>query len=279
MAALCYGVSDFAGGLASRRVAVLRVVSVSSPVSAVVALVALPLSGGSPHPAALLWGAGAGATGGVAIWWFYRALAAGPMSVVSPLTGVLAAGIPVLVGLVRGERPGVPAYFGIALAMIAVVLVSRDTGDDSAGLDVGVDRPRFTAAVALPTFGAGVAFACDFLALHQIGGGAGLWPIVVSRLTATAVVWAVAAASGQLAAPTGRTWWLACGAGVTDVSANAAMMYAYHGGMLSLVTVIGALYPASTVLLAMLVLRERLGRLQQIGMVLALAAVGMIATA
>jgi drug/metabolite transporter (DMT)-like permease len=283
LAALGYGVSDFVGGVASRRVAALRVVIVSYPVSVAVALLSVPFLRGSPSTAALLWGAGAGVVGGLAIWWFYRALAAGPMSVVSPLTGVFAAGIPVLVGLVSGERPRVLAYIGIALALVAVVLASRDTGPGSAGLDAGTDRgpgrPRFTAAVALPTLGAGIAFACDFMALHQIGGGAGMWPMVVSRTSATAVGWTAALSGRQFAPPAGRTRWLACGAGVMDVSANAAMMYAYHGGLLSLVTVIGALYPASTVLLAMVVLGERLGRAQQVGMLLALAAVGLIATA
>ncbi|GAA4479898.1 DMT family transporter [Rhodococcus olei] len=278
VAAVGYGVSDFVGGLASRRVAALRVVIVSYPISLLIALAVAPLFGGTLTSSTALWGAASGIAGGIAVWWFYLALADGPMSVVSPLTAVLVAGIPVLVGLLIGERPGALALAGVALALVAVVLVSRET-PESAGEAVDGHPARFTPAVAWLTVGSGIAFALAFVFLHQIGDESGLWPLVVSRATATVVVWAVAVGSRQFTRPPRDVVRLAVGIALLDLVANGAMLYAFAGAMLSLVSVIGSLYPAATVLLAMTMLGERIGRLQQVGMVLALAAVAMIAAA
>ena len=277
VAAVGYGVSDFVGGIASRRVAALRVVIVSYPLSVVIVALAPPLFGGSAGPAALGWGVASGVASGLAVWWFYRALAAGPMAVVSPLTAVLVAGIPVIVGVAIGERPGLLAFGGIALALGAVVLVSRESPDETAGEVAGGRQLRFTKTVAWLTVGSGVAFAFAFIFLHKIDSDSGLWPLLASRIAATAVVWAVAVSTHQFSPPHGEPLKLACYVSVLDVVANAAMLYAFHGSYLSLISVIGSLYPAATVLLAMGMLGERVGRLQQVGMVLALGAVGMIA--
>lgn len=252
---------------------------VSYPLSILMALAVAPLFDGSPSVPSLLWGTVAGVTGGLAVWWFYLALASGPMAVVSPLTAVLVAGIPVLVGLVGGEHPGALAYPGIVLALGAVVLVSRESPDETTEEITGGRPLRFTRTVALLTIGSGVAFAVDFIALHRIDAAAGMWPLVVARAAATIVVWVAAAAARQFRPPRGETLRLTCYIGFLDIVANATMLYAYHDGMLSLVSVIGSLYPAATVLLAMLMLGERVGRSQQAGMILALAAVAMIAVA
>ncbi|WGV51832.2 DMT family transporter [Rhodococcus erythropolis] len=279
VAAVAYGVSDFVGGVASRRVAALRVVIVSYPLSLVIVLIAAPFVSGALTLNGLIWGAIAGVTSGLAVWWFYLALATGPMSVVSPLTAVLVAGIPVLVGFAFGERPGLIAYLGIAVALVAVVLVSRESPDDTAGEVAGGITLRFTRQVALLTVGSGGAFALSFIALHHIGEGSGLWALAVSRGAATVVVWLVALAAGHFVLPRGEPLKLAVYVSVLDVVANGTMIYAFQGGMLSLVSVIGSLYPAATVLLAMVMLGERVSRVQQAGMLLALAAVGMIAVA
>ena len=254
-------------------------VIVSYPLSLVIVLIAAPFVSGTLTPNGLIWGAIAGVTSGLAVWWFYLALATGPMSVVSPLTAVLVAGIPVLVGFAFGERPGLIAYLGIAVALVAVVLVSRESPDDTAGEVAGGITLRFTRQVALLTVGSGGAFALSFIALHQIGEGSGLWALAVSRGAATVVVWLVALAAGHFVLPRGEPLKLAVYVSVLDVVANGTMIYAFQGGMLSLVSVIGSLYPAATVLLAMLMLGERVSRVQQAGMLLALAAVGMIAVA
>jgi uncharacterized membrane protein len=279
VAALAYGVSDFVGGVAARKVAALRVVIVSYPVSIVLACLVAPFAGGAPTGRSMLWGALAGAAGGMAILWFFRALASGPMAVVSPLTAVLAAGIPVLVGIVGGERPHATAYVGIALALVAVVLVSRESPDSAVEEVTGGRRLRFSPAVAWLTLGAGSAFALDFISLDHIGKSSGLWPLALSRLVATAVLWTIALSRREFHRPHGETLRLACYVGCLDVIANGALLYAYHGGMLSLVSVIGALYPAATVVLAVVMLGERVSRIQVAGLVLALAAVSLIALA
>lgn len=272
-----YGVSDFVGGVASRRVAALRVVIVSYPFSFVIVLIVAPFVGGQISWVPILWGLASGVAGGLAVWWFYLALASGPMAVVSPLTAVLVAGIPVVAGFAIGERPGALAFVGIALALIAVLLVSKESPDDTTGEVAGGREMKFTPTVAWLTVGSGVTFALAFICLHQIGDGSGLWPLAASRASATAVVWCVALASGHFTLPHGSVLKLAAFVGILDVVANAALLYAYQGGLLSLVSVIASLYPAATVLLAMVMLGERVGRLQQVGMVVALGAVGLIA--
>ena len=267
LAATGYGVSDFVGGVAARRVAALRVVLVSYPLSVLLVGLVAPFVGGRVELGSLLWGLAAGATAGLAVWWFYLALAAGPMSVVSPLTAVLVAGLPLLFAVARGERPGGLALVGVVLALVAVVLVSRE----------GPSALAFTGRVALLTVGSGTAFAVYFVLIAQVGPGTGLWPLLASRVGASAVVLAAAVVAGHLRAPSGVPLRLALVAGVLDVVANTAFLFAVQGGLLSLVSVITALYPAATVLLAALVLGERTARVQQVGMVLAAASVALIA--
>lgn len=267
--------SDFVGGVASRRVAALRFVIVSYPLSLLLVLAVAPLVGGEITGPSLVWGAAAGLAGGLAIWWFYQALAEGPMSVVSPVTALLVAGIPVLVGLVLGERPGPLAYAGIALALLAVVLVSRESDEDV----TGSIHPPFTGRVVWLTFASGVTFALMFVAMHRVPEGTGLWPLAMARLTASLVVFAVALGAGMLLRPPQQLWPYIAGVAVLDVVANAALMFAFQHGMLSVVSVIGALYPAATVLLATMVLGEHVGPDRRFGMVLALASVAMITVA
>ncbi|WP_328811662.1 DMT family transporter [Rhodococcus sp. NBC_00294] len=277
IAALGYGVSDFVGGVASRRVAALRVVIVSYPVSVLVVAAVMPFVGGTLTASSVVWGALSGLAGGVAVWWFYLALAAGPMAVVSPITAVLVAGVPVGVGLVLGERPGVLAYIGIALALVAVLMVSKESPDDAAGDVAGGRTLRFTPRVAWLTVGSGLAFALTFIFLDRAGeDDAGLWPLLANRVTATALVWAVALGTGMFSFPRGGVLKLAAWIALLDVAANAALLYAFQGGLLSLVSVIASLYPAATVLLAMVMLGERVATVQIVGMVIALGAVGLI---
>ena len=269
--------SDFLGGVASRRVAALRIVIVSYPLSVLITLAAAPFFGGVLDAGAIGWGAAAGVVSGLAVWWFYLALAGGPMSIVSPVTAVLVAGLPVLIGLLMGERPGPIALVGIALALAAVVLVSRESPDAVTEEITGGRKLRFDRRIALLTVGSGVAFAAAFVFLHRVPDGTGVWPLVASRAAATAVVWAVALASRQFVRPHGEPLRLAVYISVLDVIANGAMLFALQGSLLSLISVIASLYPAATVLLAMVLLGERVGRLQQVGMVVALGSVGLIA--
>ncbi len=269
-AAGCYGISDFVGGIASRRVAALRVVLVSYPLGMVGLAVLAIAAGGSVSAPAVWWGVLCGVSQGLGVWWFYAALGSGPISVVSPLTAILAAGVPLAAGLALGERPGRLAGIGVALALVAVVLVSREATDE----DV---RPhRFTRTVAWLTVGAGVAFGLNYVMIAQAPAEARMWPLFFGRIAATAIVVVAAALTGNLHPPQGFPLRMAVVASVLDVGANVTMLLALQSSMLSLASVLMSLYPAFTVLLAIVVLRERVTGWQKLGMVLALVAVAMI---
>lgn len=226
--------------------------------------------GGVLSPGAVLWGSLCGVSQGLGVWWFYAALGAGPISVVSPLTAVLAAGVPLAVGLGLGERPGVVAIIGAALAMASVFLIGREASDED-------ERPhRFTRTVALLTTGAGLAFGLNFVFIDRAPDDAGLWPVFFVMLSASAVLIVAAAVSGNLHLPQGFPLRLALGAAVVDVVANVAMLLGLRAGMLSMTSVLMSLYPAVTVVLAIIVLRERVSRWQALGMAAAATAVTLI---
>ena len=246
-------------------------VLVSYPIALVLLAALATIVGGQVTQGAVFWGALCGVSQALGVWWFYAALGAGPISVVSPLTAILVAGIPVGAGLVIGERPSVIAGVGVVLALIAVVLVSRDASDED------VTPHKFTATVAWLTVGSGVAFGLNLVLIAQAPAEANLWPLVFARLSASVLVLIIAAVSGNLHAPTGTPLRLAVLAALLDTGANVAMLLALHASLLSLAGVLMSLYPAATVLLAIVVLRERVTRWQMVGMVLALASVAMIA--
>ena len=242
----------------------------SYPVSLVLLGVLAVAVGGTVTPAAVYWGALCGVSLGLAVWWFYAALGSGPISVVSPLTAVLAAGVPLGAGLALGERPGAVAGIGAALALVAVVLVSREA------TDADVRPHRFTRAVAWLTLGAGFGFGLNFVLIAQAPVEARLWPLFFGRIAATVLVLAVAGLTGNFSPPQGFPLRLAVGAALLDVGANITMLLALQSSMLSMASVLMSLYPAATVLLAIVVLRERVTHWQVVGMVTALAAVALI---
>jgi len=271
LAAIGFGVDDFVGGIASRRVAAIRVVLVSYPIAMVLLGVLAAVIGGPISAGAVIWGSLGGIGQACGVWWLYAALGAGPISVVSPLTAVLTATVPVAIGVAMGERPGLVAAVGIGLAMIAVVLISRRvTSDDGT-------PHRFTTAVALLTIGSGVAFGLNFALMHQAPVESKLWPLLFARMSATMLVIFAAAASRNLRVPSGKPLRLALTLPVLDAGANVAMLLALHASLLSLTGVLISLYPAATVVLAMVVLRERVTRWQALGMILAAVSVSMIA--
>jgi drug/metabolite transporter (DMT)-like permease len=270
LSAISFGVSDFVGGIASRRVAALRVVLVSYPLAMVLLGLLAAVVGGPISAGAVVWGSLGGISQACGVWWLYAALGAGPISVVSPLTAVLSAAVPVGVGIAIGDRPGLVAGVGIALAMVAVVLVSREAADED------VTPHRFTTSVGSLAIGSGVAFGLNFALIHQAPVESRLWPLLFARMSASVLVIIVAAASRNLRVPSGKPLRLALTLPVLDASANVAMLLALHASLLSLTGVLISLYPAATVVLAMGVLRERVTRWQTLGMVLAAVSVAMI---
>jgi drug/metabolite transporter (DMT)-like permease len=245
---------------------------VTYPVATVLLGVMAATAGGPVRSGALLWGSLYGISQAIGVYWFYAAVSAGPISVVSPLAAVLNAAVPVAVGVALGERPGQLASVGVVLAMFAVILVSRESPADE-----DVRTHRFTSKVAWLTVGSGVAFGLDFVLLHQAPAECRLWPLFFARAAATVLVFAVAAMSNNLQLPTRTPLRLAVAAAVLDTCANITMLLAIQKWMLSLASILISLYPATTVILAIIVLRERLTRWQALGMILAAVSVSMIA--
>lgn len=273
--ALSYGAGDFFGGLASRRLATPVVVVLSQCVGLALLIGIVGLTGGHEAIADdVRSGALAGSVGLVGLLLLYRGLAAGSMSVVAPVTAVGAAVLPLTWGLLQGERPGVAALVGVVLALVAVALVAAPAEETAAGTTPVVSHRR----ELLLALGAGGAFGVVFILLGSTSGESGLWPVLAARLASVSLVTIGALAAGhRLAVPVG-TRLLVAGAGVLDVSANAVYVIAARQGLLSLVSVISSLYPAATVVLARLVLREVITPRQRIGLALALVGVLLIAS-
>ncbi|WP_333738518.1 EamA family transporter [Streptomyces sp. IBSBF 2806] len=265
---LAYGCADFLGGLGARKAHVLRTVMIAAPASLTVELLLWPFLGASFAPATLAWGAASGVASAAAFALLYRTLAIGPMNVLSPITALVSAMLPVGVGLVQGERLGLAGLIGLPLALGAVVLVSAGNG-------ARTTRPSRTAL--LSAFGAGSAIALQLVFLHEAPSGSGVGPLIVGRALSSAVTLAAAALTFRRLGPEKPAYALSAGAGVLDSVANLMFLLAGRSGDLAVVAVITALYPAGTVLLARSLLAERIHRGQLIGLGAAAVAVSLLA--
>lgn len=262
---LCWGLADFFGGLQSRRRPLLAVMVVSQ-VAALALLVPLAavVGGVGPGAAAVGWAALAGTAGTIALAAFYRGLAIGTMSVVAPVSAT-AAVVPVLVGVAEGERPGSLQVAGMALAFAGILLASREPSEDG--------RPAGRAALGLALVAA-AGFGTFFVGIDRASEGAAvLWVIVVSRSCGLAVILAAALSRRPALPREGRALGALVMIGVLDLGANALYAYATTKGLLSIVAVLGSLYPAITVVLARVVLSERVTRPQEAGVLATLAGV------
>jgi len=259
LSAALYGTADFFGGLAARRAPALAATVVAQALGLGLVAIAMPLFP-AERPSAIdtLWAAGAGVTGGTGVALLYYGLRVGRMSVVAPVTAVCSITIPVLVAIGLGERPGPLGLAGITVAVASVALISRH--DDAAGKAQVRDR---SLAIALAS---GIAIGAFLVCLARAGSASGLWPLLIARATSTKVPLSVPRAALPAA--------LACGA--LDVLANALYLIATRGGPLGLVATLTSLYPASTVVLARVVLRERLRPVQSLGLACAAAAIVLI---
>ena len=237
----------------------------------VLVALALPLlPAATPRPTDLWWGAAAGFAGGVGVALLYRALARGTMSVVAPTTAVTAVALPVLTSIALGERPGWLAVGGILLGVVAIVLVSRAPAHPPLSPS---GNPPSGAAAALV---AGIAIGIFLLALAQTRRAAGMWPLLTDRVASVAFFIIVAAVGRRSPRMPLNLAMLAVFGGALDMIANALYLLAVRIGPLSPVVTLSSLYPASTVLLARAILRERLSAWQAAGVVSALIAVVLI---
>ena len=274
--AVCYGAAEFLGGLTSKRASTFAIVVLSQFAGLVLLFLMLPLLPDSaPVRADYLWGALAGLTGGVGVALLYRALAIGIMAVVAPTTAVCAVVIPVLAAVVLGERPEAVTFAGIALAMVAIALVSQSShpepNDDGREQKTGARGSAFSLALL-----SGVVIGFFYLALARTSDRAGLWPLVAARIVSVALFAGTAFLTSQsLRVPSGIRTTVVAG-GALDMLANFLYLIATRSGPLSVVVTLASLYPASTVLLARVVLHERLSRLRWLGVVCTMVAVAMI---
>lgn len=266
VSALAYGVSDFLGGIFARRASAWQVAVVGQTSSGVVSLVAALVVGGSPTGHDLLFGALAGLGGGFGAAFLYRGLSTARMGVVAPISAIGTALIPVVVGVATGDRPSTTVVVGIVLAFPAIALISRVDDADPAHRGGVVDGVL-----------AGLGFGLLFVCLGQVGDDAGLLPLALSQLTSIGAVVMTATVLRQAWLPRDRAAWWAATMGPLGAIAQGAFLYASQHGLLSVVSVISSLYPASTVLLAAVVLRERILRWQGVGLLTAAVAVALVA--
>lgn len=285
LGAVVYGAADFVGGLTCRRAeglaaggtrtSTFAVVLWSQVVGLAILVVLVAVDRTAPTPRGLAWGAVAGIGGGTGVLLLYRGLARGRMSVVAPITAAIAATIPLVVGVATGDRPGALAWVGVALALAAVVLVSSSSSPGAANVDAGssrsgglLQRPGIPEAM-----GSGLGFGLWFVALGLAGESGSTWALIAARTSIPLI--AVLALLGRqpLAAPR-PTWAGIAVTGLLDQGANVIYLLATRRGLLSLVAVLTSLYPASTVLLARIVLHERFTPLQLTG--LAAAGTGVV---
>ena len=269
LVAATYGVGDFFGGLASKSSRAEVVVALSQSFGLVIMVLLVVVDGN-----ALSWrdagiGAAAGSVGLVGVVLLYRGLAQGTMSVIAPVTAVSAGVVPLVWGLVTGDRPGPIALVGVAAALAAVALVSA--------ADAAEDRTATRADITL-ALAAGVAFGMVFVLLSRTDEGSGMWPVLGARTASVVLVMTALVAVRRVSLrPAPNTLPTIAVAGALDATANALYLVATREGLLSLVSVLSSLYPAATIVLARFVLHERMNRTQLLGVGLALGGVVLIA--
>lgn len=264
-ASLCWGSGDFSGGLASRRATASSVVT-AAYAAGFVLLVVLALIWKEPFPTLpdSIWGGLAGIVGALGLIAFYSALSVGRMGIVAPVSAVLTAGLPVLFGIFTQGLPGLLQVGGFVLALLAIVLISRPESTKG--------RPKGLGLALV----AGCGFGCFFILISRVSHGETFWPLAVARFTSVLFLLILAWFRRQQVMPKRTAMPLVLLAGILDAVGNAFFVLAAHSGRLDIASVLSSLYPAATVLLAALVLRERMTRIQSIGILLALIAIPLI---
>jgi drug/metabolite transporter (DMT)-like permease len=264
-ASLSWGAGDFSGGVATRRAKVLGVVIAAHAIGLMM-LIALALIWSEPFPATLdiIWGSVAGLAGAVGVVAFYQSLSVGRMGIVAPITAMLSAAVPVLFGAFFEGLPGPLQLTGFVLALIAVGLIS--------GLGVVKGRPKGLGLAFL----AGLGFGSFFILISRVSHGEIFWPLAAARLASFLFLLAVILVRRQEIIPKKSVLPLVFLAGALDVAGNVFFVLATHAGRLDVAAILSSLYPAVTVLLASIILKERVTRIQTIGIFIALVAIPLI---
>lgn len=260
-----WGIGDFIGGFKSRVLQPLVVMALSQPFGLGLLAIAVAVRGVGPPGREVLWASLSALFGTAGLFAFYRGLASGSMSVVAPIAGA-ASGVPVAIGLATGDRPGMLAIAGFVVAIGGVVLTSREPGAGKARLAAGAGWGLLALA----------AFGGYYVPMHAASHDDFLWAALVFRLTSVALVWsAVLVLRPRLGAARGHLRALVA-VGVLDTAGNVLFGAASEHGLVSVVSVLASLYPVVTVLMARAVLRERVARSQELGVVVTIAGVVLI---
>lgn len=265
LGAVTYGISDFIGAIATKKSSAWPVAVITSLAAAVASSLLALAASGHPTGSHFAWAALAGVGGGIGIAFLYRGLAAGRMGVVAPTSAVCAAALPVIVSTLTGEHPPALAWIGIAVALPGIWLVSLEPGTSFGG-------PGLTDGVI-----AGVGFGISFLGLGHVPESAGWWPLALMNLTSAVAVVVVATALRQRAFTSQRSAYLGIAGGVLSGSAMASFILATSRGLVSIASVLVSLYPAITIVLAVVLLHEKVHRVQQFGFALCAGAVALVA--
>lgn len=270
-AAITYGTADFLGGISAKRATTWTVVVLSQACGLAVLVVALPvLPAATVVGSDYLWGAAAGTFGGVGLLLFFHALSLGNMSVVAPIAAVVGATVPVTAGIAMGERPAPVAALGIACALPAIALISREHVDAPVRTP-----PGLLGAAAL----SGLGFGAFFVLVDQSGDGAGIHPLIGARGASVLLLGLLGVAAKRIDLVGGRVLAAILVSGALDMTANVLFLYSAREGLLAIGSVISSMYPASTVVLARVVLGERLEAVQRAGLAMAAVAIALVALA
>jgi drug/metabolite transporter (DMT)-like permease len=264
-ASLSWGSGDFSGGLASRRVSPSNVVLAAYAVGFFL-LIAVALVWREPFPAFadIVWGGVAGVAGVLGLLAFYSALASGKMGIAAPVSAVLTASLPVIFSVFTAGLPTLVQLAGFVLALLALWLISRPQQTTEPAQGIGL------------ALLAGCGFGCFFILISRVNPAATFWPLAVARLTSVLVLLIVRPLRGEPVLSGMKLTPLMVLAGILDAIGNAFFVLAAHSGRLDIAAILSSLYPAATVLLAAIVLRERATRIQAIGIVLVLLAIPLI---
>lgn len=286
--AVGYGTGDFLGGQGSRRTSPAQLSLIVQCTGLLVATAAVLITvHGRPPAHVIAWGALCGVGSALGNQALYRGLATGAMNVVAPLSAVLTAALPALVGLAGGEQLGLPGWAGLIIAAPAIALISTAPAHEPSGRPEATTNPRSRPVGLGVGWGllAGCGFGLLFIGLDKAGTGSGAWPLLLDQTVAVILVGLVHTATHrQLTTTTHRASWsdaLRWGvpAGLCGAAGNIFFFLATGSGLLTVVAVLSALYPAITVILAAVVLHEKAGASQLAGLILAALAVALITTA
>jgi drug/metabolite transporter (DMT)-like permease len=276
--ALVYGFADFFGAIASRKILAVKVTAISGLVGLLFLLLLSPILGANFSTAAIVWGVAAGFASAIAMSALYASLAIGPISIVSPMSAVISAIVPLIFGFITGDRFGFLGWLALLVILIAVVLVGFVPGENV--------RLPSTRALLLATI-AGTGIGIVLICLAQAPRDTGIASVILLRAVSASLLgiyllftWMRTRRTSGESTPASSKFWIAAAvAGLFDSSANVFFTLGSRTGTLSVISVLTALYPLGTIILARVVLKERIAKVQMIGVLLALAGSAVLAVA